>query len=108
MCKLRGRGKAPAPGTIGAGKIGITKPAGCIGSVSFPAAPEVAPRKAAEDGRPPAVGSFALNGVVDFFDEIKHITHNPGKMPKASFGQKKHTHSTVENPQWIDILRGTP
>ena len=68
-CQLRCC-KAAAAGAIGAPKIGIAKLADGGGAVLFAAAPEIAARKAAKDGRTAALRTLTLQGIIHFFDQI--------------------------------------
>lgn len=67
-----GRDVLPPAWPIGPNKVGITEPAYGARPILFPATPEIASSKAAEDSGPSGVGAFALKGVEKLFDVIGH------------------------------------
>jgi hypothetical protein len=73
----RGIGKTPAARPVGADEIGVAEAASSAGAIGVAAAPEIAAGKAAEHGRPAAVGAFALQRVEDLFHLIAHRGGTP-------------------------------
>jgi hypothetical protein len=66
--QLFGRLKLSAASAINTNKIGIAKSAHRRRPVALAPRPEIAARKAAEDGRPAGVSPFTLECVEDFLD----------------------------------------
>ena len=66
--EVAGPCKLPSKRAIGADKVGVAELASCLGAVFLTPRPKVAPRKAAEHGRPARAQTLSLQRVEDLLD----------------------------------------
>jgi len=71
--QLVGIGKPPAAKPVGADEVRVAEGTDGCASILLSSGPQIAARKAAEDGRPPGIAALALERIENLFDRICHV-----------------------------------